>query len=157
MNILVTGAGGLIGSETSRFFLNKGATVIGIDNNKRKYFFGEMGDISGNLNNLVSFDRFHNIEIDITDKVALFKVFKNFGPFDLIVHTAAQPSHDWAKKDPITDFKVNAFGTLNLLEAFRVNSPNGSFIFTSTNKVYGDLPNTLPLTENEFFFVPPKL
>ncbi len=149
MNILVTGAGGLIGSESARFFLGKKATVTGIDNNKRKYFFGDMGDVSKNLESLDSSSEFTNVSIDITDRAAVSKVFEEKGPFDLIIHTAAQPSHDWAKKDPIMDFSVNAMGTLNLLEGLRTKSPDAVFIFTSTNKVYGDLPNTLPLMESE--------
>ncbi len=149
MKVLVTGSGGLIGSESVRFFSGKGAEVIGIDNNKRAYFFGPMGDISKNIESLSAIESFSNFNIDITDKQALAKLFQEKGPFDLIIHTAAQPSHDWAKKDPRMDFDINANGTHNMLEEFRMQSPEGTFIFTSTNKVYGDKPNTLSITENE--------
>lgn len=149
MNVLVTGAGGLIGSECVRFFCGKGAQAIGIDNNRRKFFFGQKGDVSGNLASLNTFSSFTNFEADICDSDGLTRIFSERGPFDLIIHTAAQPSHDWAKKDPQLDFGINAVGTLNLLEQFRKSSPDATFIFTSTNKVYGDLPNTLPLVEGE--------
>ena len=126
MKVLVTGSGGLIGSESARFFLGKKASVTGIDNNKRKYFFGEMGDVSKNLESLSGFPEFTNIPVDITNREAVSKVFKENGPFDLVIHTAAQPSHDWARKDPTMDFSVNALGTLNLLEEFRTKSPDES-------------------------------
>ena len=149
MNILVTGAGGLIGSESVRFFAQKGATVTGIDNNKRRFFFGEKGDVTPNINSLSDIASFSNISADITDRNALSKIFEERGPFDLIIHTAAQPSHDWARNNPRLDFDINANRTQNLLEEFRTKSPDGVFIFTSTNKVYGDLPNTLPIVEEE--------
>jgi len=148
--VLVTGAGGLIGSETCRFFLNKGFEVLGIDNNLRKYFFGDKGDVSGNIQFLINnFEDFKNHDFDLRDRQRILDFFKENSPFDLIVHTAAQPSHDWAAKEPFTDFDVNAISTLNLLEAFRLYSPEGVFIFTSTNKVYGDNPNKVNLVEEE--------
>lgn len=148
MRVLVTGSGGLIGYESCKFFLNKDAEVIGIDNNMRKYFFGEKGDTRGNIDNLrSSYSRFENYPIDIRLRENIATLFENKGPFDLVIHTAAQPSHDWAAKAPFTDFDVNATGTLNLLESFRNNSPKGVFIFTSTNKVYGDNPNKVNLVE----------
>ncbi len=150
LKILVTGSGGLIGFECCDFFLDKGAEVIGIDNNLRKYFFGEGGDTTANVKHLSKkWDKFENLDVDIRDREEILSIFKEKGPFDLIIHTAAQPSHDWAAKEPFTDFDVNAVGTLNLLEAFRLHSPNGVFIFTSTNKVYGDRPNKVNLIEEE--------
>ncbi len=146
MAILITGSGGLIGSEAARFFINKGQEVIGIDNDMRSYFFGSTASIKWNINILKAESLYHHFSIDIRDFSALEEIFKdNF--IDLVIHTAAQPSHDWATKEPITDFNVNANGTLNLLEATRLHHPEAVFIFTSTNKVYGDLPNQLPLIE----------
>ena len=148
MRALITGAGGLIGYETSRFLLQGNNEVIGIDNNMRAYFFGKKGDVTGNIQDLTSdYDKFRHYPMDITDRKAMLNLFKHQGPFDLIVHAAAQPSHDWAAKEPFTDFDVNATGTLNMLEAFRQHSPKGTFIFTSTNKVYGDNPNRVNLVE----------
>jgi len=150
VKVLVTGAGGLIGSEASRFYLEKEARVIGIDNNMRRYFFGEGGDTSGNISFLEGLGKgFKNIPIDIRDRQAVLDVYEKEGPFDLVVHTAAQPSHDWAKKEPFTDFDINAVGTINLLEGFRLYSGEGVFVFTSTNKVYGDAPNRVNLDEGE--------
>lgn len=149
MKILITGVGGLIGSETADFFLRKKASVFGIDNNQRKYFFGVAGDTSGNIKHLKKEGSFTHLNLDIRERKDIEKVFKKHGPFELIVHTAAQPSHDWAKKEPFTDFDINAVGTLNLLESFRLFSPKGVFIFTSTNKVYGDRPNQAKLKEGK--------
>lgn len=148
MKVLVTGAGGLIGSETAKFYSEKGASVVGIDNNMRRYFFGEGGSVSDNLNHLkAKSNQFKNHGIDIRDRAAVVEIYKKDGPFDLVVHTAAQPSHDWAAREPMTDFDINAVGSLNVLEGFRLYSPKGVFIFTSTNKVYGDKPNEVALTE----------
>jgi len=149
-SILVTGAGGLIGSESCRFFLEKGKKVLGIDNNMRRVFFGAEADITPNIRWLKqTFPDFRNYKIDIRDKNEVLNFFNIHGPFDLIIHTAAQPSHDWAAKKPLLDFNVNAYATLNLLEATRQLSPEAVFIFASTNKVYGDNPNQIPLFEGE--------
>jgi CDP-paratose 2-epimerase len=148
MKILVSGAGGLIGSEACRFFLEKGAQVQGLDNNMRAYFFGEKGDTTGNIRHLADrYPGFENHQVDIRDRQAVADFFRKNGPYDAVIHTAAQPSHDWAAREPFTDWDVNANGTLNMLEAFRQYSPNGTFIFTSTNKVYGDNPNDVNLIE----------
>lgn len=147
---LITGSGGLIGSETCRFFLEKNYEIIGIDNNMRSYFFGKGGDVTGNISWLEdNFKNFKNFKIDIRDQKEVFNLFRDTSPLELIVHTAAQPSHDWAIREPITDFNINANGTLNLLEATRQFSPQSTFIFTSTNKVYGDNPNKIPIKELE--------
>ena len=147
--VLITGSGGLIGSESVRFFSEKGFEIFGIDNNMRKYFFGEEASINWNIEKLKKeFVNYHHHNFDIRDKEATENLFKK-NKFDLIIHCAAQPSHDWAAKEPLTDFEINANGTLNLLENFRKYSPEAVFIFTSTNKVYGDTPNKLPLIEKE--------
>jgi CDP-paratose 2-epimerase len=148
---LITGSGGLIGSEAVSFFSDKFDLVIGIDNNLRQYFFGKEASTDWNRNRLVSkFSNYRDIAIDIRNYADLETIFKKYGnDISLIVHTAAQPSHDWAAKEPLTDFSVNATGTLNLLELTRLNCPDAVFIFTSTNKVYGDNPNLLPLVELE--------
>ncbi len=147
--ILVTGSSGLIGSESVRFFANKGFEVHGIDNDMRKYFFGEEASTEWNKKALeAEFSNYIHYDYDIRDHSEMEGLFKKV-PFDLIIHTAAQPSHDWAAKEPFTDFTVNANGTLVLLENFRMYCPDAVFIFTSTNKVYGDTPNKLPLVELE--------
>lgn len=146
MKTLVTGSNGLIGSQCVKFFSEKGE-VIGIDNDMRSYFFGEESStksIGEDLKNKIQ--NFTQYDIDIRDRDAINNLFQQHN-FDLIIHTAAQPSHDWASKEPITDFEVNALGTINLLESYRTYSPNAVFIFTSTNKVYGDNPNRLNLVE----------
>jgi len=150
MNVLVTGAGGLIGYESCKFFLEKGAVVVGVDNNMRKYFFGDKGDTSKNIEFLKQMSsNFKHISLNIRDRKGILELFEKNGPFDLVIHTAAQPSYDWAAREPFTDFDVNAVGTLNVLEAFRLHSSKGVFIFTSTNKVYGDAPNNVELIELE--------
>src|SRR6266851_179017 len=148
---LVTGSAGLIGSETVRFLHEQGMEVVGIDNHMRGYFFGEDGSTLWNSEQLKrTLPRFSHLDIDIRDQQAVFKTFAELGPrLSLIVHTAAQPSHDWAAREPLTDFTINANGTLLLLEAARRSCPEATFIFTSTNKVYGDLPNYLPVVEHE--------
>ena len=149
--IIVTGSAGLIGSETVRFFHEKGFNIIGIDNDMRSYFFGREASTAWNNNILIrelKNYRYHNI--DIRKYSLLEKIFKEYNKdISAIIHTAAQPSHDWASKEPLTDFTINANGTLNLLELSRKYCSNTVFIFTSTNKVYGDTPNYLPLIELE--------
>jgi CDP-paratose 2-epimerase len=148
---VVTGSSGLIGSETAKFLHEKGLDVVGIDNNFRKYFFGPDGSTEWNTAELrQSLKRFTPFPIDIRDQGAVDKVFSELNKdISLVIHTAAQPSHDWAAKEPFTDFSINANGTLVMLEATRRFAPDAAFIFTSTNKVYGDTPNELPLIEKE--------
>jgi len=150
--VLVTGSAGLIGSESVHFFAEQRFNIIGIDNDMRSVFFGESASTSWNRNLLQEKygDRYQHHNIDIRDRDAVEKLFQEYSSdISLIIHTAAQPSHDWAAKDPHMDFTVNANGTLVLLEATRQYCPNAVFIFTSTNKVYGDTPNYLPLEELE--------
>jgi len=150
--VLVTGAGGLIGSESVKFFSQKGFSITGIDNDMRKYFFGKEASTDWNVSRLKNrIPSYHHISIDIRDKEKVEEIFQN-NQFDIVIHCAAQPSHDWAAREPYTDFEVNAYGTLILLENFRKYAANGVFIFTSTNKVYGDRPNGLPLIEKETRF-----
>ena len=147
----MTGSAGLIGSETAKRFARSGQRVIGIDNDMRKQFFGEEASTRKTRDELqTSLPDYEHHEIDIRDADALRDIFKCHGrDLGAIVHTAAQPSHDWAARDPEVDFTVNANGTLNLLEAARNFCPETPFVFTSTNKVYGDTPNRLPLQELE--------
>lgn len=150
--ILITGAAGLIGSEAARFFVGLGYSVVGIDNDMRAEFFGLDASTRWNRQRLQEDlnDRYIHNSVDIRNSLALSNIFNRYGPdIELVIHTAAQPSHDWAARDPQTDFTVNANGTLNLLEATRCYAPKAPFIFTSTNKVYGDTPNALPLQEQE--------
>ncbi len=149
--VIVTGSCGLIGSETVSFFAEKGLSIVGIDNNMRQSFFGADGSILWNRKRLQKLHKnYRHYAIDIRDERKIDSIFRKYGKdIVLIVHTAAQPSHDWAAKDPKVDFGVNATGTLVLLEALRRFSPQAVFIFTSTNKVYGDTPNFLPLIEKE--------
>ncbi|MBN9485129.1 MAG: NAD-dependent epimerase [Bacteroidetes bacterium 43-93] len=148
---IVTGSSGLIGSESVEFFADKFDKVVGIDNNMRMRFFGADASTEWNTNRLVnSINNFEHHAADIRDIDALDKIFAQYGSdIKLVVHTAAQPSHDWAAREPITDFTVNANGTINMLEVTRKHCPEATFIFTSTNKVYGDTPNYLPLVEQE--------
>jgi len=148
---LITGSAGLIGSEAVRFFSDKFDLLIGIDNNMRKYFFGQEGSVEWNIKRLQeSIPNYRHNALDIRDKESLQLLFEQYGKdIELVLHTAAQPSHDWAAKEPFTDFEINANGTLNLLELSRQYCPQAVFIFTSTNKVYGDSPNQLPLVELE--------
>ncbi|MCP4829015.1 MAG: NAD-dependent epimerase/dehydratase family protein [Proteobacteria bacterium] len=151
MVALVTGSAGLIGTEAARFFADKGMDVIGIDNDMRAYFFGTSASTDWSREQLqADLPGYHHESIDIRDIGALRTVFSRYGKdIELVLHTAAQPSHDWAAREPLTDFSVNATGTLNLLELAREICPDAPFIFTSTNKVYGDTPNRLPLEELE--------
>lgn len=148
---IVTGSSGLIGSETTKALLQSGHRVVGIDNDMRAYFFGEDASTHHVKEEFVSnYDNFIAEPVDIRDFEKISAIFEKYGSdIDLVVHTAAQPSHDWAAKEPLTDFGVNATGTLHMLEATRLHAPEAVFIFTSTNKVYGDTPNSLPLIEQE--------
>ncbi len=148
---IVTGSAGLIGSEATKHFAEKGMDVVGIDNNMRAYFFGEEASTSWNNDRLQkTVAAYTHHAIDIRNSEAINRLFERYGKdIALVVHTAAQPSHDWAAREPFTDFGVNAVGTLTMLEAARQHCPDAPFIFTSTNKVYGDTPNHLPLIEQE--------
>lgn len=144
---LITGSCGLIGSELVFYFSNLGWRVAGIDNHMRAVFFGHEGDTRGMLSRLLDgIPMYAHYEIDIRDRTRIDETMSSLKP-DLIVHTAAQPSHDKAATIPFLDFEVNAMGTLNLLEAARRHCPESPFVFFSTNKVYGDRPNTIPLRE----------
>ena len=162
---IVTGSNGLIGSQTVKYLIDKGYYVVGIDNDMRSYFFGKDASTKDSQKKMQEdFGNSYNpLNIDIRDYESLEVVFKGLTSneptifsdsqeeydLDMIVHTAAQPSHDWAAKEPLTDFSVNAIGTMNLLELTRLYTPKATFIFTSTNKVYGDTPNRLNITEYE--------
>lgn len=148
---LVTGSAGLIGSEAVAFFADKFDLVVGIDNNMRQYFFGADGSTEWNRNRLAeAYANYQHRPADIREVAQLETIFREYGTdIKLVLHTAAQPSHDWAAREPFTDFGVNAVGTLNMLEMTRLHCPEAVFIFTSTNKVYGDNPNFLPLIETE--------
>jgi len=148
---LVTGSAGLIGAEAVRFLAAKGFTVAGIDNNMRQVFFGPGASTEWSRRELEErIPTYKHYDTDIRDAAAVGSVFAEYGAdIKLVVHTAAQPSHDWAAREPFTDFTVNANGTLSVLEATRKHCPRASFVFTSTNKVYGDAPNELPLVEQE--------
>ena len=147
---IITGSGGLIGSESAQHFVESGYDVIGIENDMRARFFGPSASTAHTTERLVRTlgDSFRSMEDDIRDADAVEGLFRRHrGSIELVIHTAAQPSHDWAASDPYTDFTVNANGTSVLLEATRRYAPSATFIFCSTNKVYGDLPNHLPLVE----------
>lgn len=149
--VIVTGSGGLIGAECVRRFAAEGHVVAGIDNDLRAYFFGAEASTRWATEQLRErCPNYRHHAADIRDYAALENIFREYaGEVALVVHTAAQPSHDWAAREPLTDFGVNATGTLHLLELTRLHAPEAPFIFTSTNKVYGDTPNTLPLIECE--------
>ncbi len=147
---VITGAGGLIGSESVMYFAQQGFDVIGIDNDMRAHFFGPEASTAPTVRRLSAElgSTFRPLELDIRDASGVMSVFAECaGQIELIVHTAAQPSHDWAARDPHVDFSVNATGTLNMLQAARTHTPDAPFVFTSTNKVYGDRPNALPLRD----------
>lgn len=147
--ILITGSSGLIGSEAVAHFDSRGWRVLGIDNNMRADFFGPQGDTAWNLARLKSScQRFEHFPLDIRNRQAIFDFFREHRP-SAIIHCAAQPSHDLAKERPLDDFDVNAVGTLNLLEASRQFTAESPFVFMSTNKVYGDSPNEIPLVEHQ--------
>ena len=149
--LLVTGSSGLIGSEVAVYFAERGWQVYGVDNNQRAVFFGPQGDTRGNQRRLATQlgNSFRHTELDIRDRQGLLHLLQAVKP-DAIVHAAAQPSHDRAAAIPFDDFETNAVGTLNLLEAVRSTCPESPFVYMSTNKVYGDRPNTLPLIELKF-------
>ena len=140
---LVTGSAGLIGSQACNFFSGEGYKIIGIDNDMRAYFFGEDSSTKDSLESLKSkINDYEHYNIDIRDYEKLNQIFSKYSnDIDIVIHTAAQPSHDWAANEPLTDFSINATGTINMLEVTRLNCPKATFIFTSTNKVYGDTPN----------------
>ncbi len=147
---IITGSGGLIGSESVRYFARHGFDVIGCDNDMRAYFFGAEASTRSTSEQLADElgDALCSMDLDIRDQAGVDRLFAEHGSrIELVIHTAAQPSHDWAAREPHTDFSVNAVGTLNLLQATREHCPDATFIFTSTNKVYGDRPNDLPLIE----------
>jgi CDP-paratose 2-epimerase len=148
--VLITGSAGLIGSEAARFFAEQGLEVVGIENDMRSHFFGPEASTKWNEQRLKTElgSRYRHAEFDIRNNDEIDRLFGDLGKtIELVIHTAAQPSHDWAARDPHTDFSINATGTLNMLEATRKFCPDAPFIFTSTNKVYGDTPNRLPLIE----------
>jgi CDP-paratose 2-epimerase len=147
---IITGSGGLVGAESVRHFVRAGYDVVGLENDMRARFFGPEASTARTSQALVERypAEFRSLEIDIRDAEDVSRVFSECaGQIELVIHAAAQPSHDWAASDPRTDFAVNAGGTLNLLEATRAHAPGATFVFCSTNKVYGDLPNSLPLLE----------
>jgi CDP-paratose 2-epimerase len=146
---VVTGSSGLVGSEMARFLDGQGMSVVGIDNDLRSYFFGPEASTRWNAERLTrELHDFRHEPVDVRDRAAIDAIFARAGrDISLVVHCAAQPSHDWAAREPVTDFEVNATGTLNMLEATRRACPEATFIFLSTNKVYGDAPNELPLVE----------
>ena len=148
---LITGSCGLVGSESALFFSKKGFEIVGIDNNSRKFFFGKDGDISLVKKKLKKkIKSYYHYNTDIRNYDALKKIFIKYKKrIKIIIHCAAQPSHDWAKNKPFIDFDINAKGTLNILELTKLYSPNTPFIFVSTNKTYGDNPNKLPLIEKK--------
>jgi len=138
--ILITGVLGLVGSESARYYLKQGHDVLGIDNDMRKYFFGNAGSGMGNM---IEHPNYSHRFMDINDSGVLISRTKP----DVIIHAAAQPSHDWAAQNPVLDFKINAMGTIILLDAFKRHVPGAVFVYLSTNKVYGDRPNNVPLRE----------
>ena len=155
---IVTGSSGLIGSEAARRLVREGFRVIGIHNDMRAQFFGAKASTKFVRDQLVKeLEGYTHSDIDIRDADAVYGVFREYGrDLELIVHAAAQPSHDWAASDPVTDFDVNARGTLLLLEATRNHAAEATFAFLSTNKVYGDTPNALPLIEGELRYDLPR-
>jgi len=146
---IVSGSGGLVGSDSVRHFVQAGYHVVGIENDMRSRFFGPDASTQRVTGGLVAdYADFENVELDIRDSDGVDRLFAaHASDLELVIHTAAQPSHDWAASDPATDFTVNANGTLALLEAARRHRPEATFVNMSTNKVYGDLPNDLPLVD----------
>ena len=148
---VVTGSAGLVGAEAARYYAGKGYDVVGIDNDMRAVFFGPEASTRGQRDRLeVDLPTYRHYDADVRDASTIKTIFGTHGAdVSLVIHAAAQPSHDWAASDPATDFSVNANGTLVLLEAVRAHCPDATFIYVSTNKVYGDTPNRLPLVERE--------
>ncbi len=149
--LLITGSGGLIGSESVKFFSKKFSKVIGIDNDKRSYFFGKSASVKKNILNIKKvYNNYFHHNFDVRNFVKLKKIFKKYNKkISFIIHCAAQPSHDWAARNPFLDYSINSTGTLNILENIRLYSPNAKLAHLSTNKVYGDRPNTLPIHEKK--------
>jgi CDP-paratose 2-epimerase len=147
--VLITGSCGLVGSESVRYFSDLGCNVVGIDNNLRKTWFGDQGDTSKIKVQLRQLNNYRHITLDITDEHNIRETLKEEQP-DLIIHAAAQPSHEKSSEIPFSDFKVNAFGTINLLEATRLHCSNAIFVFVSTNKVYGELSGVTAEVEEYF-------
>jgi CDP-paratose 2-epimerase len=149
--VVITGSCGLVGSEAARFYHERGLDVVGVDNDMRAYFFGREASTGWQREALQKeLKRYTHVAADIRDEAAIHALLERYGrDIALIIHTAAQPSHDWAAKEPLTDFSVNGTGTLVMLEGLRRYAPHAPFIFTSTNKVYGDTPNRLPLVERQ--------
>ena len=141
--LVITGSGGLIGSQAASYFSSKYDKIVGIDNNQRSKFFGKLASVSPTINELkFQHKNYEHYNIDIRDNIKLKKIFSKYGSdIKSIIHTAAQPSHDYASQNVYLDYSVNSIGTLNLLESLRIYAPKSSFIFCSTNKVYGDRPN----------------
>tara|TARA_B100001029_G_C15016147_1_gene427474 strand:- start:2 stop:1048 length:1047 start_codon:yes stop_codon:yes gene_type:complete len=154
--VIITGSCGLVGSEAVNFFSKKNYLVVGIDNNKRKFFFGKDGDTSWVKKKLILENKnYKHFNIDISNKKKINKIFKYYHKnIKLIIHAAGQPSHDWAIKNLELDFQINSIATLDLLMNFKNNCPKASFVFLSTNKVYGDNPNKIELIEDKFRFLP---
>lgn len=148
---IITGSAGLVGSESVRYFAECGFDVVGVDNDMRSYFFGADASTDWNRRRLLAEVRSYSHQaLDVRDEGGVARLFEHYGrDIELIVHAAAQPSHDWAAREPLVDFDVNARSTLILLQAARIHCPNAPFIYMSTNKVYGDRPNSLPLVERE--------
>lgn len=149
--VIITGSAGLVGSEAATYFASRGFTIVGIDNDMRRSLFGDEATTSASRARLErDLPAYTHYDTDIRDEAAIGAIFRRYGrEISLVIHTAAQPSHDWAAKAPTVDFAINAMGTLTMLEATRQYAPDAVFIFTSTNKVYGDRPNSLPLVEAE--------
>jgi CDP-paratose 2-epimerase len=148
---LITGSSGLVGAAAARLFADRGLDVVGIDNDMRRYFFGASASTQAARAALeAGLRRYKHLDLDVRDQDGIAKLFRDYGKdIAVVIHAAAQPSHDWAAREPATDFTINANGTLALLEAVRVSCPDAPFLFCSTNKVYGDTPNRLPLVEQE--------
>tara|TARA_B100000575_G_C23125522_1_gene652040 strand:- start:581 stop:1657 length:1077 start_codon:yes stop_codon:yes gene_type:complete len=152
--VLITGSDGLVGSECVEFFYKLGFSIIGLDNNYREKFFGKDASVLWNRERLKNlYTNYNHYDIDIVNSSKVEAIFKEYGDkLELIIHCAAQPSHDWAATNPVLDFQVNSLGTLNLLESTKKYAKDTPFIFTSTNKVYGDNPNKINLIETETRF-----